>query len=254
MHTCCLQGHESPVTSLALQPLSQDVLLLASTSADPHVRLWECHHPSKSPQQQQQQDVQGCSVQEQQLQVRLGAAAWRVQQPVHVGRQIQHCVALATLPEDPHCVLMATGGTDSTVRLYVREGSSCADIAPSTDSTCAGTPNGHAGVLQENLQDSLGGKDTMPAQSPCFQLQCQLKGHENWVKGVSFQHVQESAGPHAGQHGCVSLLLASAGQDRYGRIWCISTDPNRSNAAADGAGGIGGAAAGDDFLRKMITR
>jgi WD40 repeat protein len=221
------------------------VLLLASTSADPHVRLWECHHPSTSPQQQQQQDVQGCSLQEQQLQARFGAAAWRVQQPVHVGRQIQHCVALATLPEDPHCVLMATGGTDSTVRLYVRE-----------DSSCAGMPNGHAGVLQDNLQDSLGVEQSpQHLHGPCFQLQCQLKGHENWVKGVSFQHVQESAGPHSGQHGCVSLLLASAGQDRYGRIWCISTDPNRSNAAADGAGGIGGAAAaGDDFLRKMITR
>lgn len=158
---------------------------------------------------------------------------------MHVGRQIQHCVALATLPEDPSCVLLASGGTDSTVRLYVRDPDSSSNY------------NSMAAAADQHLQQQeCAGISTA---GPSFQLQCQLKGHENWVKGVAFQKVRElSAQP--GQQGAVSLLLASAGQDRYGRIWCVSTDPNRSNAAADGAAGISSSGAGDDALRKLITR
>ena len=64
---------------------------------------------------------------------------------------------------------MATGGTDSIIRLFVR------------------APGGE------------------------FQLACQLKGHENWVKGLAFARVLEaSRGGEVGE----SLLLASASQDR----------------------------------------
>jgi WD40 repeat protein len=215
---------------LAILVLNQRELLLASTSADPHIRLWQCNISTPAHNQQVQNQEQ-----QQLLQERFGAAAWHRQLPVAVGRQIQHCVALETLTEDPACVLMATGGTDSTVRLYVRDPSSI-------DSTAV-----------PGQQDGAG-TDANSSDAACtFTLQCQLKGHENWVKGVAFQKVQEPSA-QAGQAGAVSLLLASAGQDRYGRIWCVSTDPNRINASADGAGSVSSSSAGDEALRKLITR
>jgi len=172
---------------------------------------------------------------------------------VHVRRQIQHCVALATLPEDPECVLMATGGTDSSVRLYVRN-AACSNNN-SSSSYCNGSATGtpQQQVQQPQQQEGAGG-----GQGGAFDLQCQLRGHENWVKGVTFTRVQEPA-VQQGQAGRVSLLLASAGQDRYGRIWCISTDPHHSSAADGGAAGGAAAghnnsAAGDEFLRNMIMR
>jgi hypothetical protein len=160
-------------------------------------------------------------------------------------------VALALLPEDPACVLMATGGTDSTVRLYVRE------AADSNGSSMAAAGSDPGQQQQQDAGSDNNDNSSSGSAGPSFQLQCQLKGHENWVKGVAFQQVQETPAQPSGQPGAgaVSLLLASAGQDRYGRVWCVSTDPNRINAAADGpvhrssAGG-----AGEDFLRTLITR
>jgi hypothetical protein len=67
---------------------------------------------------------------------------------------------------------MATGGTDSNVRLFVRP------------------PGGD------------------------FQLACQLKGHENWVKDLAFARVLE---PRKEGGMVESLLLASASQDRWVR-------------------------------------
>lgn len=238
---CCCQVHESPVTSLALQVLSNQQLLLASTSADPCIRSWQCDlstSSSSSPQLSQQQ----CDPQQQLqlLQARFGSAAWQQQPDVHVGPVIQHCVALATLPGNPGCVLMASGGTDSTIRLFVRDTST----SSSSSSSQAAAP----GSIQQT--GAPAGAVASPGV-PTFQLHCQLRGHENWVKGVAFTAVHEPAGP-SGQPGEVSLLLATAGQDRYARIWCISTDPDRTDASTSSAAGASGA--GDDALRKLITR
>lgn len=196
-------------------------LLLASTSADPAVWLWllsNCGGGTQLPLHAANGTTSGSSSSEQQqqvLQARFGAAAWQQQQPVHVGTQIQHCVALATLPEDPGCVLMATGGTDSTVRLWVLDDSS-------RSSGCGGAP-----LEQQPL--------------PPFKLQCQLRGHENWVKGVAFTCVHEPEGR-------LALLLASAGQDRYGRIWSVST------SAAEAAGPALAGGSSDDAVRGAIMR
>lgn len=235
-----LRVHESPVTSLALQVLDNHQLLLASTSADPCIRMWQCDLSNcrSSPQLQQQCDPQQ---QLQLLQARFGSAAWQQQPDVHVGRVIQHCVALATLPGNPGCVLMATGGTDSTIRLFV------CDTSASTASSSSSSHGAASGTAQQAHTTAAAASSP---EVPTFKLQCQLKGHENWVKGVAFTAVREPAG-QSGQQGGVSLLLATAGQDRYARIWCISTDPDRADASTSSAGGAG---AGDDALRKLITR
>lgn len=90
---------------------------------------------------------------------------------------------------------MATGGTDSTVRLFVRGPH---DAASSSSSD---------GVQQQQQQQGEG----QGLQAPGFKLQCQLKGHENWIRGVAFTQVCET-GSDGREH--VSLLLATAAQDR----------------------------------------
>ena len=70
------------------------------------------------------------------------------------------------------------------------------------------------------LQASGGLPDALQQQQQQqqqFVLQCQLRGHENWVRAVQFARVGEAApGLPGGRR--VSLLLASAAQDRCA-IW-----------------------------------
>jgi hypothetical protein len=114
-----VQAHASPVTSLALHQVDATTLLVASTSADPALQLWHCHHGSSSRDSLQSSSSSFKELQEQ-LNQQFGEAAWQLQPPVHVGTQIQHCVALASLPNNTDVIVMATGGTDSHVRLFVR--------------------------------------------------------------------------------------------------------------------------------------
>jgi hypothetical protein len=186
-----LQAHQSAVTSLALHQINADTLLLASTSADPQLQLWHCNHTSSSSNASQQEQ------QQQQLQACFGPQAWQLQPPVHVGSQIQHCVALTELPEDPGWLVMATGGTECSIRLFVR--------GPAAAAASEAVTADEASPQQQQQQQQ---------QQQRFVLQCHLKGHENWVRAVQFARVAEAApGLPGGQR--VSLLLASAAQDRW---------------------------------------
>lgn len=62
-----------------------------------------------------------------------------------------------------------------------------------------------------------------------FEHACILRGHENWVRGVSFVHTLR-------QDGSFELLLATAAQDRNVRVWSLvqqrtaATDADRKRA------------------------
>ena len=57
---------------------------------------------------------------------------------------------------------------------------------------------------------------------PDFQLQANLVGHENWVRSLAITPESEKA--------CSDLLLASASQDKYIRLWRIRQDISASSA------------------------
>lgn len=111
-----------------------------------------------------------------------------------MGTQLRHCAALSELPGSPGWLLLATGGTDARVTLYVR--------APAA--AAAATLGANAGAQPPQQQQQL-------PQQQGFQLACQLAGHENWVRSLAFAAV---AGGSAGAP--PALLLASASQDRCG--------------------------------------
>ncbi|PNH02867.1 hypothetical protein TSOC_011120, partial [Tetrabaena socialis] len=120
--------------------------------------------------------------------------------------------SLASCPiaDIPLLTLLATGGTDRRVALYLRP------------------PGG-------------GGR---------FSLACALEGHENWVRGVAFCHVraEEAAaagGAAGGAEAAPQLLLASVSQDRYGRIWKLQPELP-GGGGSGGAGAAANVAAGSD--------
>ncbi|GIL68204.1 hypothetical protein Vafri_21466 [Volvox africanus] len=124
-----------------------------------------------------------------------GQSRWQLSQRIHVGTKMQTTAAMTQLPLDPEWTLLATGGTDRKVHLYVRPPASAIDSAT--------TGSGR------------------------FASACVLEGHENWIRGVAFCCVEgpAAAGPQ--------LLLASVSQDRYGRIWKLQPEPlHRATAAA----------------------
>jgi WD40 repeat protein len=111
-----------------VQPLAGGSFLLAATTGDEQCYIWDCHpeqaaaalpaaastpSPAAAAGQAPSQDaISSCS--------RFGSHAWQLQQTVPVGRHIQHCCALAPLPGDPQYIVLATGGTDSLIRLWLR--------------------------------------------------------------------------------------------------------------------------------------
>nr|POF14014.1 elongator complex protein 2 [Quercus suber] len=59
------------------------------------------------------------------------------------------------------------------------------------------------------------------AQSSTYELQATLSGHEGWIRGLDFisEHDTEDS----------DILLASASQDRYIRLWRFTNDSQRRN-------------------------
>jgi elongator complex protein 2 len=99
-------------------------------------------------------------------------------------------LALSTLPSkcEPPALILAVGGTQSTVQIYVTSGS----------------------------RDSL----------PRFELKATLAGHEGWIRSLAFRF--ESSNPRS------DLLLASASQDKYIRIWRVKIGGQEVTSNQDG--------------------
>ena len=95
------------------------------------------------------------------------------------------------------------------------------------------TPNAWllAAAGTSNRIQIFAGSETPPAQDVRFSLEATLSGHEGWVRSLDFAWEDTSGGPHS------DLLLASASQDKYVRLWRVHRGasmpaPSASAAAA----------------------
>lgn len=75
--------------------------------------------------------------------------------------------------------------------------------------------------------------DTAPEESLEFKLKATLSGHEGWIRSLAFTHETNDAGS--------DLLLSSASQDKYIRLWRIHQGKELPAAAAAGADPAAGA-------------
>jgi elongator complex protein 2 len=75
-------------------------------------------------------------------------------------------------------------------------------------------------LLSSSSQDTT----STDSSSNEFKLVCELSGHQNWVRGLAFTYLAKDS----------KILLASASQDRYIRLWAITPD-TLSNTATGAA-------------------
>ncbi|KAL4430983.1 hypothetical protein ABPG75_006239 [Micractinium tetrahymenae] len=137
-----LQAHAAPVTSLAVLPLPTGGLLLISTAGDGEAAVWECT-PQFPTEAAEAAAAAAAAPPEQD--------SWRLRQRICLGHRLPGCAALAPLPADPGWLLLALGGVDSAVRLY---------LCP-------------------------------PGQGSQFEPVCQLGGHQDWIKGLAFAQMDD---------------------------------------------------------------
>lgn len=232
-----LQEHEGPVTSLAVQQLTDLSTLLISSAGDGQVCVWRCGKEG----------------------------TWALQQKLSFGIQLQLCADLCQLPHSPGCLLMACGGVDGCVRMLLREPDgaefriACKLSGHQDWVRCVAfrtpDPGDHAGtlllasasqdkniriwaVVPEELagspntasaavdpeQPMLPGAISRYAPKPRFQagdswhtavLQSVLIGHEDWVHSVAWQPSAAAAPGQPLQQPC----LLSASMDRTMMLW-----------------------------------
>ena len=222
-----LEGHTAPVNALACYPLniSEDVhqggstsssgeaapFLVVSTAGDAYVHVW-CATPrfESTATVSGERDKNPCISPSAlaSIEAAYGQTSWELHQRLEVGTHIQQAAALTHLPIAPSWLLLATGGTDKLVRLHVRA----------------------------------------PGRESRFVEVCRLTGHENWIRSLAFCHANvdkvsgssSSGADVPSPHREVELLLASASQDRYGRIWRIRDEDLQAaeEAAAASAAAI----------------
>ncbi|KAI0024430.1 RNA polymerase II Elongator subunit [Xylariomycetidae sp. FL0641] len=134
-------------------------------------------------------------------------------------------------------VIFATGAADASVKIWSFDGSQARmvqtikpspkffplavalskleDGSETTVLAIAGTRD----IIQVFVSSSL--------TAPDFQLQATLSGHEGWIRSLDFTREARSQGS--------DLLLASASQDKYIRLWRFHKGEELPAAAADGA-------------------
>ncbi|GAO48684.1 WD40 repeat-like protein [Saitoella complicata NRRL Y-17804] len=121
-----------------------------------------------------------------------------------------------------HDTTIATGAADGTVCIYSFDSTSTSPI-PILQQTIKTAPLYPLAIALTSLPDTslllaLGGSSTsikLYTRSPefTFSEQATLKGHEDWIHSLAFTHDPSSNN---------DILLASASQDRYVRLWRIT--------------------------------
>ena len=233
-----LEGHEKPVTALAAHALPAEVeeegggLLLASTSGGPDVIVWRCGGGG---------DANGIS---------SGSSNCNGDATAGAAAAAADSLAAAAGAADAG-ITRAFGQAAWRVEQRIPVGTQtqlCADLA-----AIPGAPPGWL-LLATGGADNAARLHVRAPGGP-FRLQCRLTGHENWVRAVALAAAREE-----GEDGEDVLLLASASQDRYARVWRIGRGASTLGAAAGAVGGGGGSssAGGDGAsgggLAALITR
>ncbi|PMB67808.1 Elongator complex protein 2 [Beauveria bassiana] len=155
-----------------------------------------------------------------------------------------NCIAAIRLTSQPAKWLIASGAADATMHILSFE-SDKLELLQTIKTTPKFFPlslalswlSDDANVL---ILSAAGTKDSIQiltaeakANAIQFQVQATLRGHEGWIRSLSFARESSSSGS--------DLLLASASQDKYVRIWRFHQGKELPAATADGADPSNGA-------------
>ncbi|ENI09019.1 hypothetical protein COCC4DRAFT_186282 [Bipolaris maydis ATCC 48331] len=209
-----LSGHTKPVNSVKFFPTqSPDVSVLLSGSADNTIRIWR------------------------------GRRDERFECLKTISEHQQPVTRIATVTGSD---TFATGSSDGTVKIWrLTHSLDFASIAVDIVQTITLSPKYFPlNLALAKLDESstvlavAGTRTTIQifvSQDSQFQLSATLTGHEGWIRALAF--TKETADPNS------DLLLASASQDKYIRLWRLHRGdelPAASTALNDPAlGGMG---------------
>ncbi|KAH9221146.1 RNA polymerase-like protein II Elongator subunit [Leptodontidium sp. 2 PMI_412] len=197
-----LSGHTDVVNAIKFVPESPGLLL--SGSVDKTVKIWR-----KDPTSEQYICTQTLSDHQNSI----------------------NCIGVSS--RSPK--IFVTGSADSMVKVWALDDQNVASLQQTITitprffplslalSNLAGAPNsyvlavaGTKDIIQLYIRDST--------KTPDFKLQAILSGHEGWIRSLEF--TQESFDPKS------DLILASASQDKYIRLWRIHQGKELPTAAA----------------------
>lgn len=153
-----------------------------------------------------------------------------------------NCVTAVRVPGEKAKWIVATGAADATIKIWSFDNDQL-ELLQSIKTS----PKFFPLTLSLSIIDSdvlilaaAGTRETVQiltadlnASSINFLVQATLAGHEGWVRSLNFTNETEEAGS--------DLLLASASQDKYIRIWRIHQGKELPALAASGSDPLSGA-------------
>jgi elongator complex protein 2 len=149
-----------------------------------------------------------------------------------------NCIAALRIPASQSRWILATGGSDATIRIWTFYDNNLELLQlikatpkyfPNWLSLSTLDPQGDLLILAaagtgKNIQIFTADTNAEYLQ---FDLQATLPGHENWIRSLSFARESKDLGS--------DLLLASASQDKYIRIWRVHEGSELPALAVKGA-------------------
>ncbi|KAK8917761.1 Elongator complex protein 2 [Metarhizium anisopliae] len=153
-----------------------------------------------------------------------------------------NCVAAVRIASEPAKWIVATGAADATIKIWSFENDQL-QLLQSIKTTPKFFPlTVSLGIIDGDvlILAAAGTRETVQiltadlnTPSIDFSVQATLSGHEGWVRSLSFTKETNEAGS--------DLLLASASQDKYIRIWRIHQGQELPALAAAGSDPLSGA-------------
>ncbi|KAI1422164.1 WD40-repeat-containing domain protein [Xylaria sp. FL1777] len=141
--------------------------------------------------------------------------------------------------------IFATGAADASIKIWAFDGKEARLLQtinpkpkffPLSIALSRLDENGEALVLAAaGTRDIVQIFVTESIADPEFQLQATLTGHEGWIRSLDFTREKKERDDDDGGGADSDLLLASASQDKYIRLWRLHQGKELPAAAANGA-------------------